>query len=42
VTMTQAAIWCYEGSPNKGLVLVWGSPNCSLACPSPGNGVAWH
>jgi hypothetical protein len=42
-TATQAAVWCYAGSPNKGLVQVTNSPNClAAACPFAGYGVAWH
>jgi len=42
-TASQAAVWCYAGSPLKGFVAVTGSGNCLAAfCPSGVNGVAWH
>lgn len=40
---TQAAVWCYAGSPMKGLVQVTASPNClAAACPINGSAQAWH
>jgi hypothetical protein len=40
---TQAAVWCYAGSPMKGLVQVTRSPNClAAACPISGSAQAWH
>jgi hypothetical protein len=39
----QAAVWCYAGSPMKGLVQVTDSPNClAAACPISGSAQAWH
>jgi hypothetical protein len=39
---TQAAVWCYAGSPMKGLATVSNVGSCAVAtCPFAG-GVAWH